>query len=58
MSKRKLHKVRHYKPSPSFKECVKAGMAKAYAARVATDNKNELVVEEPIHHEHTEHCNH
>jgi len=64
MSNRSQRKVRHFKPSPSVKERVQAGMLKQTDALWAKYGwgKNVVVaapeVVIPIEHEHSENCQH
>ena len=64
MSNRRFHKVRHFKPSPSVKERVQAGMLKqtdALWAKYGWGKDAVMVAPEvvaPAEHIHNENCQH
>lgn len=64
MSNRKIRKVRHFKPAPSFKELSQAGVLKQIKELWAkygwgkTSVQPVLEVAVPTEHVHGEHCHH
>jgi hypothetical protein len=61
MSNRSQRKVRHFKPSPSVKERVQAGMLKqtdALWAKYGWGKTEAVVPAVPVEHVHSEDCQH